>query len=1483
MTKLTRSLAVLVVLASSACRTSSSSGTRIANRVPVIGSISPTSATAGDAAFVLTVHGAEFVNGSTVLWNGGVRVTTFVSATQLTTAIPAADIANVGTVSVTVFNTPPAGGTSNPSVFTTNAPMPMADAISPSAALAGDPAFLLTVTGSRFMKTSVVQWDGVARPTSFVTSSQLTASIAATDIANAGSAVVTVMSPAPGGGTTAAKAFAITNPAPTLSSLTPNAATVGDNGVLVSVNGTGFVQGSVVHWGGAARSTSFVDATKLMATFLATDLLMVGDTNVTVVNATPGGGTSDPKPFTVNYANPSISALVPNAAAAGSGAFTLTINGSNFVPASKVNWGSKAVATNYVNGGQLTAAVPAASVATVGVINVTVVTPSPGGGSSNSLAFSVENPLPIASSLSPASVAVGSGAFTLTVNGSGFVAGSVIQWNGGNRQTNYINAGQLTASIFASDVTAVGTSNVNVANPVPGGGASGLQVFTVTVASNPVPVLTSLSPNTLPAGSAGFTLTVNGSNFISTSAVQWNGNGKSTTYVSGSQLTALIAANDLAAPGAVSVTVANPLPGGGVSSPQVFTVSNTQNPVPSINSLSPGSIAAGSSALTVTVYGTDFVSGSVVQWNGANRSTNYVDSGQLTVSIASNDVTTAGSINVNVFNPTPGGGLSASKNFTVTNSNNPVPTLASLSPGSATVGDGALTLTVNGTNFVGNSVVQWNGSNRSTAYINSAQLTALITTSDLASAGSFNVNVVNSAPGGGMSASRAFVVNAITGGNFNCAILKGSIQCWGHGKNGQLGNNDTFDSNIPVKVVGIPSGAQAVAVASQSACAIVNGGAQCWGVNSKGQLGNNATTESHGPVQVQGLTGGVEALAAGWDHTCALVNGGVQCWGANDYGQLGNGTTNGSSVPVSVQGLGSGVQALSAGASHTCALKNGGVQCWGRGDYGNLGNSATSHSSVPVQVLGLTKVQAIGSGLQHNCAISDGAAQCWGRNNSGQLGDGGTTQSSVPIAVQSLTAGVQAIAGGRDTSCALVNGGLQCWGFGGDGELGNGASSTSATPVAVQGMGSGVQSITLGYLYGCAQVNGALKCWGANNSGQLGNGSITTSNVPTQVQGFNTKVVISVAAGGGASTCFEGGAPEKCTVSCAVVNGGVQCWGGNNNYQLGNNPSFSGTPSAVPVQVFGLTSGAQAIASGWRFACALVDGGGRCWGANDRPAGELAIFDAGQLGNNSSSKSGVPVHVYGLDTGVQSITAGALNACAVVNGGAQCWGYNGSGRLGNNQTINSKVPVPVTGLQSGVQAISSGGAFSCALVKGAVQCWGDNTNGELGDGSTTNSSIPVPVSGLTADVQAVAVGGSHACAILNGGMQCWGSNLNGQLGNNTTVQSAVPVLVNGLSSGVQAIACNNNSTCALVNGSVQCWGANASGQVGNGSTTDSYAPLQVSGLAGGAATISGASSGAHFCSMVGGAALCWGANGAGQLGNGSFTDSSVPVTVSPFL
>jgi alpha-D-ribose 1-methylphosphonate 5-triphosphate synthase subunit PhnH len=173
-------------------------------------------------------------------------------------------------------------------------------------------------------------------------------------------------------------------------------------------------------------------------------------------------------------------------------------------------------------------------------------------------------------SLSPSSAVVGGSAFTLTVNGTGFVNGATVRWNGQARTTTFVSSTQLRAAIPASDIAVAGTSQVTVVNP--GAAASNALPFTITQAPAPPPSLSTLSPSSAVAGGAAFTLTVTGSNFVSGSVVQWNGAARTTAFVSATQLTAQIAASDIAAAGTASVTVLNQSV---VSNALTFTITQT--------------------------------------------------------------------------------------------------------------------------------------------------------------------------------------------------------------------------------------------------------------------------------------------------------------------------------------------------------------------------------------------------------------------------------------------------------------------------------------------------------------------------------------------------------------------------------------------------------------------------------------------------------------------------------------------------------------------------------------------------------------------------------------------------------------------------------------------------------------------------------------------------------------------------------------------
>src|SRR5207244_2409884 len=159
---------------------------------------------------------------------------------------------------------------------------------------------------------------------------------------------------------------------------------------------------------------------------------------------------------------PTLSSIAPSTAAVGSGAFTLTATGTKFIASSVVRWNGTNRTTTFVSSTQLQAQITAADIATAGTAPITVFSPTPGGGTSAASTFTINNPVPTATSISPSSAAVGSGAFTLTVTGTNYLASSLVRWKGNTRTTTFVSTSQLQAQILASDIAATGTAAVTV-------------------------------------------------------------------------------------------------------------------------------------------------------------------------------------------------------------------------------------------------------------------------------------------------------------------------------------------------------------------------------------------------------------------------------------------------------------------------------------------------------------------------------------------------------------------------------------------------------------------------------------------------------------------------------------------------------------------------------------------------------------------------------------------------------------------------------------------------------------------------------------------------------------------------------------------------------------------------------------------------------------------------------------------------------------
>ncbi|MFN9109956.1 MAG: RCC1 domain-containing protein, partial [Bacteroidota bacterium] len=290
--------------------------------------------------------------------------------------------------------------------------------------------------------------------------------------------------------------------------------------------------------------------------------------------------------------------------------------------------------------------------------------------------------------------------------------------------------------------------------------------------------------------------------------------------------------------------------------------------------------------------------------------------------------------------------------------------------------------------------------------------------------------------------------------------------------------------------------------------------------------------------------------------------------------------------------------------------------------------------------------------------------------------------------------------------------------------------------------------------------------------------------------------------------------------------GDVQCWGDNRFGQIGDGTRGEWADKLEAVRVGGLTAGVTQIAAGFYHTCALLNTGGvKCWGNNTY----------GQLGDGTGTDRVTPVDVTSLTSGVIQITARNLHTCALlVSGAVRCWGWNDYGQIGDGTSgANRLSPVDVVGLTSEVVQIGAGEIHTCALLNsGDLQCWGYNGSGQLGDQTNTMRLSPVNVLGLSSEVTEITAGYAHTCALLGtDGVKCWGNNDDGQLGDGTYgTNRLVPVGVSGLNSGVTRIAVGFGHSCAVLSSEeMKCWGANGSGQIGDGTegVIDKLIPVTV--------------------------------------------------------
>lgn len=241
-------------------------------------------------------------------------------------------------------------------------------------------------------------------------------------------------------------------------------------------------------------------------------------------------------------------------------------------------------------------------------------------------------------------------------------------------------------------------------------------------------------------------------------------------------------------------------------------------------------------------------------------------------------------------------------------------------------------------------------------------------------------------------------VALVAGESFTCVLSAGGgVRCWGRNNVGQIGDGSLEDRGQPVDVVGLGAGVIALTAGEEHVCALMDedhgSTVQCWGEGGNGRLGDGTTTDRYLPTPIDDAGTAYLAVSAGYFHTCGITAAGrAKCWGYNGSGQIGDGTTSQRTSPTGVDGLASGVTLLSTGDRHTCALHDGQPKCWGSNGYYQLGDGSTTSRNLPTPVANLGgSIAMLELGDASSCArMSDGRTRCWGYNGDGRLGNGAT-------------------------------------------------------------------------------------------------------------------------------------------------------------------------------------------------------------------------------------------------------------------------------------------------------------------------------------------------------------------------------------------------------------------------------------------------------------------------------------------------------------
>ena len=738
-------------------------------------------------AGTLTITGSGFVAGATVLLNGQALTTTLVSQTALTAVVPASMLPTHGAIGVAVRNPQFAslgGGTSTPEIaVTVQNPTAVLNNISPNAVTRGFAANI-TLNGSSFYDGAVVSLNNAngavvaTFATTFVSSNALSISLSAASLPVAGVYTLAVRNSDPTPAFSTARSFTVNNPAAVLGSLSLTEAEAYSTDITLTASGSGFEQGLQAYWtpqGGSRQALpapTGVSANACTITIPAALLLRAGAFSISLENAAPSLGVSNNLSFTVFDRVPTVSAALPNPIEALSGNTQITITGDYFAPTAEALWdGVPLTRVGTASRTSLVATVPASRLLVATIAAISVRNPQfngRGGGTSNPAQdLVVTNPLPALTNLTPDFVNAGVSRASITLDGTKFMAVSVVEigddmvWQAVT--TAYVSPTRLSIVLSSAALVQPAVLMLRVSSPKTnnqGGGMSSELPFIIRPAD---PVLSRLSPTsaTLTATTPTVEITLIGTGFTPASVVRVA--GVPTTgvqYLSPTQLRITLARPA----GVVGLSVVNApvvlngLPqGGGTSGTVNFSV---LHPQPVLTMLTPSLTSASLTRWTLRLAGSNFTPQSRVNYGGTLVPVGDVVVRNATEILAEVDSPPlqATTINVRVENPlvaAQGGGVSAWMPLTI---EFPRPVITALSDYSTTASYAAWTMTITGKPFAPAATLTLNGQPITPTSITPTQVKVQIPAAAAQNVGYYTLAITNPAPGGG-TAEATFTVN----------------------------------------------------------------------------------------------------------------------------------------------------------------------------------------------------------------------------------------------------------------------------------------------------------------------------------------------------------------------------------------------------------------------------------------------------------------------------------------------------------------------------------------------------------------------------------------------------------------------------------------------------------------------------------------------------------------------------------------------------